>query len=71
MPSPEEFANAVAVLERHAKLGPSLRSGRLRPYEPMPPLVLDDAAGGDWSACSRSGSYRDEASRATRSSAST
>ena len=46
VPSPEEFANAVAVLERHAKLGPSLRSGRLRPYEPMPPLVLDDEAGG-------------------------
>ena len=46
VPSPEEFASAVAILERHAKLGPPLRSGRLRPYEPMPPLILDDEAGG-------------------------
>jgi hypothetical protein len=45
-PSPEEFARAVAVLERHRELGPALRQGRLKPYEPMPPLVVDDEAGG-------------------------
>jgi len=46
VPSPEEFASAVAVLERDPKLGPALRRGRLRPYEPMPPLIVDDEAGG-------------------------
>jgi hypothetical protein len=46
VPSPEEFASAVAVLERDPKLGPALRQGRLKPYEPMPPLVVDDEAGG-------------------------
>lgn len=46
VPTPEEFASAVAVVERHPKLGPPLRSGRLKPYEPMPPLIVDDEAGG-------------------------
>lgn len=46
VPNPEEFASAVAVLERHPKLGPPLRSGKLKPYEPMPPLIVDDEAGG-------------------------
>ena len=46
VPTPEEFAEAVAVLERHRELGPALRRGRLRPYEPMPPLIFDDDAGG-------------------------
>jgi hypothetical protein len=46
VPSPAEFADAVAVLERHRELGPALRQGRLKPYEPMPPLIVDDEAGG-------------------------
>jgi hypothetical protein len=46
VPSPAEFASAIEVLERDSKLGPALRSGRVKPYEPMPPLVLDEEAGG-------------------------
>jgi hypothetical protein len=46
VPSPEEFANAVRILERDREFGPALRQGRLKPYEPMPPLILDDEAGG-------------------------
>jgi hypothetical protein len=46
LPTPEEFANAVAVLERHREFGPALRQGRLKPYESMPPLIVDDEAGG-------------------------
>lgn len=46
VPSPEEFASAVAVLEDHPKLGPALRNGKLKAYEPMPPLIIDDDAGG-------------------------
>lgn len=46
VPTPEEFASAVAVLESHREFGPALRKGRLKPYEPMPPLIVDDSAGG-------------------------
>src|SRR5918999_564618 len=46
VPTPEEFASAIAVLERHREFGPALRKGRLKPYEPMPPLIVDDEAGG-------------------------
>src|SRR5687768_9747961 len=46
VPSPEEFASAVAVLEQDSRLGAQLRSGRLKAYEPMPPLIVDDDAGG-------------------------
>jgi hypothetical protein len=46
VPTPEEFSKAVAILERNTEFGPALRRGRLRPYEPMPPLILDDEASG-------------------------
>jgi hypothetical protein len=38
-PSPDEFQAAVAIVRRHKELGPAVRSGALRPYPPMPPLV--------------------------------
>jgi hypothetical protein len=38
-PTGAEFEAAVAILRRSAELGPALRSGALRPYRPMPPLV--------------------------------
>ncbi len=39
LPNPEEFAEAVAILGRHDKLGPALREQQLRTYSPMPPLI--------------------------------
>ena len=46
LPTPEEFARAVTVLEGDQRFGPAMRRGRLKPYEPMPPLIVDDDAGG-------------------------
>src|SRR5262249_44284663 len=37
LPSYEEWRDAVSILERHDRLGPAMRAGRLRPYRPMPP----------------------------------
>lgn len=45
LPSPEEFADAVRLLERDAEFGGSLSEGRLRPYRPMPPLVMQGQPG--------------------------
>lgn len=41
VPNPEEFKDAVRLVERHPELGPELRERRLVPYPPMPPVVLD------------------------------
>jgi hypothetical protein len=40
-PTPDEFAAAVAIVRRHKELGAAVRSGKLQPYAPMPPLVVD------------------------------
>ncbi len=45
LPSADEFAQAVRLLERDDDLGSSLREGRLRPYRPMPPLVVQGQPG--------------------------
>jgi hypothetical protein len=45
-PSPEEFDEAVALIEQHAELGAMLRGGRFRPYPPMPPLVQEELPDG-------------------------
>jgi hypothetical protein len=39
LPNPEEFREAVEILERDRELGPALREYRLIPYAPMPPLI--------------------------------
>jgi hypothetical protein len=39
LPSPDEFEAAVAVLKGEPGLGEAIRSGKLAPYPPMPPLV--------------------------------
>ncbi|MDQ3610247.1 MAG: hypothetical protein M4D85_01340 [Actinomycetota bacterium] len=41
LPSSEERAAALAVLQDDAHLGPALREGRLVPFRPMPPLIPD------------------------------
>ena len=46
LPSGEERAAALALLEQDAELGPALREGRLTPYRPMPPLVLEELPDG-------------------------
>lgn len=38
LPSSVEFDEAVKIVARDRKLGLALREGRLRPYQPMPPL---------------------------------
>jgi len=45
-PSPEEFDEAVALIEQHDELGAMLRGGRFRPYPPMPPLVQEELPDG-------------------------
>jgi hypothetical protein len=42
LPSGEEFAASVEALAYDPELGPRLRAGELRPYRPMPPLILDE-----------------------------
>jgi hypothetical protein len=39
--SPEEFQEAVALLTKDSKIGPSLTNRSVAPYEPMPPLMND------------------------------
>jgi Copper amine oxidase, enzyme domain len=39
LPSQDEFQAAVAVLKEHPTLGAEIKSGKLVPYPPMPPLV--------------------------------
>lgn len=46
VPSPEEFAEAVRLVSRHDELRPAIRAGRLQPHPPMPPLLVDEEAGG-------------------------
>lgn len=43
LPNDEEFQAAVAIL-RDSELGPAIQDGRVQPYRPMPPIVLDEAA---------------------------
>ena len=42
LPSGEEFAASVKALHDDPELGHRLREGELRPYRPMPPLILDE-----------------------------
>lgn len=42
LPSPDEFAAAVEVLQHDATFGAALRAGRLKIYEPMPPLIFSE-----------------------------
>jgi hypothetical protein len=46
LPSPEEFANAVGLVRKNGQLGPELREHRLRPYQPMPPLIYEELPDG-------------------------
>jgi hypothetical protein len=46
LPSPSEFEAAVKTVASDAELGPVLREGKVRPYRPMPPLVLDEQPDG-------------------------
>ncbi|MGH9317132.1 MAG: hypothetical protein ACRD1P_08500, partial [Thermoanaerobaculia bacterium] len=39
LPSPEEFEAALTVLSKDPHFGSAIRSGALRPYRSMPPLV--------------------------------
>jgi hypothetical protein len=45
LPSPEEFEEAVRILEQDEKLGLSLSEQGLRPYRPVPPLVTQGQPG--------------------------
>jgi copper amine oxidase-like protein len=45
-PSEEEFSDAVQIVSEDRDLGPVLRSGRLVPYQPMPPLVARQTPAG-------------------------
>jgi hypothetical protein len=46
LPSGEEFAAAVAAVEADDDLGAALRDGRLTPYRPMPPVVVEELEDG-------------------------
>lgn len=45
-PSQEEFDEAVSVVIKDPEIGAALRERRLRPYRPMPPLVLEEMPDG-------------------------
>jgi Copper amine oxidase, enzyme domain len=46
IPNHEEFLAAVEILSRDRQFAAKLRDGQLRPYKPMPPLIVDHEAGG-------------------------
>ncbi|HEY0345453.1 MAG TPA: hypothetical protein VGC59_12430 [Solirubrobacteraceae bacterium] len=46
LPSSEEFAAAVAALGSDDELGAAIGDGRLLPYRPMPPVVLEEREDG-------------------------
>lgn len=46
LPSPAEFDEAVAILTRDQRVGSALRADQLRPYAPMPPLILTELPDG-------------------------
>ena len=46
LPSGDEFAAAVAAVRADDDLGPALRDGRLAPYRPMPPVVIEELEDG-------------------------
>jgi len=45
-PNSDEFQAALDSLSKDPDLGPGIREGRLEPYRPMPPLVLDEQPDG-------------------------
>jgi hypothetical protein len=45
-PSQEEFADAVLAMRDDSAVGPSIRDGRLIPYQSMPPLVGEELPDG-------------------------
>jgi Copper amine oxidase, enzyme domain len=46
LPTSEEFEAAVEAVGHDPELGAALAAGQLRPYRPMPPLVLDEQPDG-------------------------
>jgi Copper amine oxidase, enzyme domain len=46
LPTSEEFEAAVKAVGHDPELGAALAAGELRPYRPMPPLVLDEQPDG-------------------------
>lgn len=46
IPSAEEFAMAVSVLERDDHMAEALRAGQLQPYSPIPAMILTELADG-------------------------
>jgi hypothetical protein len=46
LPTAEEREAAVDVIRDHSELGPAVREGRLIPYRPMPPLIVDELPDG-------------------------
>ncbi|MCA1707984.1 MAG: hypothetical protein LC808_33795 [Actinobacteria bacterium] len=45
-PTNEEYRTAVEALSEGWEFGAAVREGRLRPYRPMPPLILDELPDG-------------------------
>jgi hypothetical protein len=45
-PNQEEFDEAAALALAHPELAPLVREHELRPYRPMPPLILEEQADG-------------------------
>jgi hypothetical protein len=46
LPTREEFDAAVEIVAEDRRLGRFVREGRVQPYEPMPPLVLNELPDG-------------------------
>ena len=46
LPSQEEFDEAVSLLMKERELAGLLKSGRMKPYPPMPPLIAEELADG-------------------------
>ncbi|MDQ3676001.1 MAG: hypothetical protein M3401_04220, partial [Actinomycetota bacterium] len=46
LPSKDEFAAAVEAVQADEDLGEALRGGRLVPYRPMPPIVVEELEDG-------------------------
>jgi hypothetical protein len=46
LPTGDEHTAAIRVIEGDPELGPALRAGRLAPYRPMPPLLVEELPDG-------------------------
>lgn len=46
LPTDEEFAAAIMILQQDSDLGPAMREQRLQPYRPMPPLISTELPDG-------------------------